>query len=185
MYVWFEPWQSLAFHTSVRLARGGEGLLVDSGAIGNLVGSNWARRAAAAAESAGQGTSYSPLARPIDVGGVGKEPQQATDSVSDPVALDNGARSVFTAPVVPGSDLPALLGLSVIEEHKMLLDCHNKKLIIPGPGGYRLHLSPGSICLDLHKARSGHLLLPCTSWNAIKNAATAPLIMMPLPGAKG
>ncbi len=177
-YVWFEPWSSLAFHTSVRLAQGGEGLLIDSGAIGNLSGSAWVKRTSSAAASAGHGTSYEALAKPLEVGGVGKTSQKVVDKASVPVAFENGAHSVFETPVVPDSELPALLGLQLLEGHKMLLDCHHRKLIIPGPGGYRLHLSPGSISLNLRKAQSGHLLLPCTAWKSLKQQS--PFIMRPL-----
>jgi hypothetical protein len=77
---------------------------------------------------------------------------------------------------VKHSGLPALLGLEVLEFHGALIDTKHHRLYLPGPGGFKLHLSPGSHCLKLRKAVSGHLMLPCTSWDNQK--ANAQHILM-------
>ncbi len=100
-----------------------------------------------------------------------------------PIALANGARSIFATPIVPGSELPALLGLELITMHSTIVGVKNMKLILPGPGGYRMVLSPGSTALTMERARSGHFMLPCTEW--AKSKPGAPMIMMgPKPGSK-
>ena len=122
------------------------------------------QRAQQAAKTAGHGTVYKQLQRPLSIGGVGKHDEKVTDEVHVPLAFEGGFRSVFQAPVVKQSGLPALLGLEVLEHHGALIDTKHHRLYLPGPGGFKLHLSPGSHCLKLRKAVSGHLMLPCTAW---------------------
>jgi hypothetical protein len=160
-----------------RQVEGGEGLLIDCGAVSNLCGDKWARHTSEAASRAGHGSSYALLDKPINIGGVGKGDQQATTAISVPVAFESGCKSVFVSPIVPDSELPALLGLELIDAHGMLIDSRHRRLIIPGPGGYKIILSPNSHSLVLKKAMLGHLLLPCTQWRNLK--ANAPNIMMP------
>ena len=73
---------------------------------------------------------------------------------------------IYTAPVIPNSDLPPLLGMKTLEKQQAIMDCGNRKLIFPGPGGVHMHLSPGSIVFDLEKSPSGHLILPTTNFPA-------------------
>jgi hypothetical protein len=159
IYAW------LCFHINVRLPSGGEGLLVDIGAIGNLCGSRWSERVEQHVKASGQGCQRSMLANPISIEGVGTGANQAVQQFSAPVACKNGDRASFTSPIVPNSDLPALWGLSSLERVKAIIDTAGRRLILPGPGGYRLQLSPGSRTHILEKADSGHLLLPCTAWS--------------------
>jgi hypothetical protein len=79
--------------------------------------------------------------------------------------------------MIPDSHLPALLGLEVLEEHGVLIDLRHQRVIIPGPNGYQMMLSPGSISMKLKKAVSGHLLLPCSAWSMIK--ANSEQVLMP------
>lgn len=175
-FMWFQPDASNSYHTSVRLKQG-EGLLVDCGAISNLCGDKWATRVVQSALSAGHGSKYSTLKRPIDIGGVGKHNQLASTQVAVPVAFESGDRSIFKAPIVPDSELPALLGLEMMEQHCMIVDVKNQRLIVPGPNGYRMSLSPGSKSFVLKKAMSGHLLLPCTAWSAQTSSSQQILLM--------
>jgi hypothetical protein len=158
-YAWFD---CQIFHASVRLKSGHEGLLVDCGAIGNLAGDRWVARCALAAKKHGLGTQYSQLQGPLDIGGVGKNNQTATQQAELPCAFKGGYRSVFKTPIVPESDLPALLGLELLDSSSAVIDSRHNRLILPGPGGYKMSLSPGSISMSLERALSGHLLLPCT-----------------------
>ena len=177
-YAWFQPdmVNQLAFHSNVRLKRAGEALLVDCGAIGNLAGDAWAKRCAKWAESKGCGSKLSKLPEPITIGGVGKNEQRAVDQMEIPIALAGNHRSVFSTPLVPDSELPALRGLEVMTAHGMLIDVRNMRLIMPGKGGYKMELSPGSVSLAMERAQSGHLLLPCTEWQQI--TSKAPMIML-------
>ena len=162
-FMWFEP--TLLYHSSVRLQSGKEGLLVDCGAVGNLVGEAWCKRVSGIAKTHGHGSKETPLSKALSVGGVGKDSQEAHMQMSIPIALASGQLALYTAPVVVGSELPALLGLETLERFGALIDVKHRKIIVPGPGGYQIKLSPSSIAHTLEKAISGHLLWPCTEWD--------------------
>ena len=40
-------------------------------------------------------------------------------------------------------------------------------LTFPGPGGYRIDWSPGTVHFPLRQAPSGHLVIPCDSFNDV------------------
>ena len=82
-----------------------------------------------------------------------------------------GVQGVLTGIVVDDSDLPALLGVTSIEQRRGVIDTHTRRLIYPGPGGIQYTLSPGSQVFKLEKAISGHLLLPCSEWNPKSTAS--------------
>jgi hypothetical protein len=157
-----------AFHTQVRLPQGREGLLVDTGAVSNLMGENWLSRAAKLAADYGQGTEIKQLQDAKDIGGVGSGNSKCTHHATVPIALPNGDVGSFEANVIPGSDVPALLGLKSMVDKHTLLDLRHKRLMFVGPGGYDLTLSPGSRAMKMENSPSGHLLLPATEWQIAK-----------------
>ena len=169
--LWSFPWWM--FHAQVRLASGQEGLLVDCGAMADLCGDRWASRVQQLAASAGQGTKWSKIAD-VAVEGVGKSADIINDEITLPICLEDGAVSFFKAIVAKDSELPALYGLNRMTQQQAIVDTGNDKLILPGPGGIRYTLSPGSRVYPLQRALSGHLLLPCAEWQkAQKSAPTA------------
>jgi len=91
------------------------------------------------------------------------------------IALTDGTVATFQAPVVGGSALPALLGRRSMKAMRVLLDLIHDRSIVVGPGGFELTLSPGSVSYQLHESRSGHLLLPCTAWEAMRGATVSPI----------
>ena len=156
----------------------GEGLLIDCGAVGNLVGSDWVQRTEEIAKAFGQRVQRSQMSSPLNVGGVGKGTVAAEQQVSMPISLPDGSVGTFTAPVVEGagSGIPALLGLETQKRLNFLIDPRNKKLYQVGEGGYKISLSPGSRTYDLVQTASGHLLLPITEWKKVsKNQPSGPL----------
>jgi len=158
----------LAFHTKVRL-ESGEALLVDTGAINNLAGSRWIQRTSELAAKAGQGTEVKQIhGREHSVGGVGTGESKVTHEAVVPVAFEDGARGTYSTSVIADSDLPALLALDPMHQRRVMLDLINFKYYEVGPGGVKLTLSPGSRILDMHRAPTGHLLLPITAWNRVK-----------------
>jgi hypothetical protein len=100
----------------------------------------------------------------LSVKGVGNGSQQTTRQVELPIALPGGETGVFTTPALENSDLPALWGLNSLEKLKALVDVGSRRLIVPGPGGFKITLSPGSKSYPLEKSPTGHLLLPCCEW---------------------
>ena len=159
--------QQASYHSKVRLASG-ESLLIDTGAIKPLAGDQWVKRAAAAAESAGRGTSFVPLDRPLSVEGVGNGCNSCTERAVVPIAMEDGSTGTYSPAVVPQSEIPALVGFDTLEKRRVLLDCFNGKYYEIGTGGYDIQLSPGSRLLHLHKAPTGHPMLPATQWDKVK-----------------
>ena len=45
---------------------------------------------------------------------------------------------------------------------RTLIDTFTGKMYLVGPGGYEIHLSPGSEVHDLEESAAGHLMLPCS-----------------------
>ena len=170
-YTWLSP----AYHLQVRLSGAREGLLVDVGAIGNLCGSRWAERVSNIAHQHGQGASWTDLDNALNIQGVGTGSNSAKKCIHVPVAVETLGRGVYVAPVVEDSDLPALWGLESLTKLKAIIDTSNRRLIVPGPSGYSMHLSPGSTSLKLERAASGHLLLPCTEWSKLPAASGPPV----------
>ena len=158
------------FHAVVKLASSREGLLVDTGAVGNLTGDRWVSRVQALCEPYKQGVVWEDMAKPLSINGVGQGGSACNKTITAPLALADGSRAQFTAPVIPNSDVPALLGNASMSQHRVLIDVMNKKLFMVGHGGYSLQLSPGSRSLDLETSPSGHLLLPVTEWQKLANA---------------
>ena len=58
-----------------------------------------------------------------------------------------------------------------------IIDVRNRKLFLCGPGGYEIKLSPGSEAYDLEESEMGHLMLPCSQFQAGKQSMnTEPIV---------
>jgi len=154
-----------AWHTMARLPDGQEGLLVDPGAHDSLTGDAFVRRMTKILRDEGYPTvSWSKLPRPIGVQGVGHGSQKCEWKACVPLALQEGASGDFTAPVVPNSEIPPLLGLATLRRLRAIVDTFQNKLYLCGPGDVEILLPPGSSEFDLKDAPSGHMLLPVTEF---------------------
>ncbi len=96
------------------------------------------------------------------------------------MALEDGRLATYTAPLVEGNNgaeslIPSLLGLRSMTKLGVVLDLVHTKFIQLGPGGMQLQLSPGFRVLDVQRARTGHLMLPCSAWNKVNAADTVAL----------
>ena len=76
------------------------------------------------------------------------------------------------------SDLPGLLGLQSMRDHRVILDLQKLKMYFVGPGDYDLDksLSPGTVSFELEMAPSGHLLLPCSNFGNLSGNDTVPAL---------
>ena len=164
-------WMNACYHTNVRLAKG-EAMLVDCGAVGDLSGDKQIFRMAELARQHGHGTAYTPLRSIMNVDGVGKGSTECKQSAVVPVVTADGRLSTYTAPMITDSEIPSLLGLNTMTKQRVLLDLVHDKYIMVGAGGFELKLSPGSTVLDLKRAPTGHIMLPCSHWDKV------------IPGAK-
>ena len=160
-----------AFHAMVQLRGTEEGLMVDTGALDNLMSSGFYNRVKAVATVFGLSSTMSIMKRALGVEGVGKHAQTCTKQGTLPVGLEDGSQGEFIAPIIDGSEIPGILGLRRMEQQKAIIDTHGQKYIVPGPGGVEMKLSPGSKMYSLKKAMSGHLMLPITSYDRISNVA--------------
>ena len=174
----FFPWwqvDELCYHGATQLSDGRQGLLVDPGAWSNLVGETWARNMAKKALAAGHKPKEQRMDKPLNVAGVGTGTNSAEWEVNIPIAVGNDDDHTiideFRAPSVtgPGKDLPALLGLKSMSLKKGVLEMTDGEeyLTFPGPGGYKIEWSPGTRRMKLERAPSGHLVLPCDSFERV------------------
>ena len=133
------------------------------------MGDNWAHRQSQTATDAGRsGLSYSPLKRHLSVHGVGSGSQTAQHSAHVPVHIA-GSDGQFHGPVLrdgTGKNMPGLWGLRSQREKKTIIDTGGNTVIIPGPGGFKMHLSPGSVVIKCESAVSGHMMVPTSDWHS-------------------
>lgn len=162
--------QALAYHERTRLGPCREGLLIDPGAYDNLVGERWVERQGALAQQRGRGNvTRRRMERELGVEGVGKEAQTASEQAVIPGVIrditGHSQEATYTAPVLPDSEVPALLGLRSLQARRAILDMINGRLYLCGPGRLQLTPPPGTIVLPLESSRSGHLLLPFSDFD--------------------
>ena len=171
-YSWFG--ESI-YHANVKLLEG-EALLVDTGAVGDLTGEIQFIRMAALAKKNGHGASFTPLRNRMSIEGVGGGgPSVCTQTGTVSIVLSNGQLSSYTAPIIPESQVPSLLGLTTMTRQRVVLDLVHDKWITLGPGGMEMKLSPGSQVLALKRASTGHIMLPCSEWDKVNARAQVAL----------
>lgn len=166
---------TICYHSNSVLRDGRQGLLIDPGACSNLAGENWIQEMATKALAAGHNVAQGKLEKPLHIAGVGKGTDKAEWEVHVPIALvdceGNGGLHEFHAPVVGGTGkiLPALLGLQSMSRQNSVLEMaiDHEYLTLPGPGGYTINWSPGTVRYKLERAVSGHLLLPCDKFDKV------------------
>eukprot|EP00959_Pyramimonas_sp_CCMP1952_P384806 8064776-Pyramimonas_sp.AAC.1 len=84
----------------------------------------------------------------LNVEGVGNGRQQCTEFGRFSIALPaqeheaEGTPAVYTAPAVPNSNIPALLGLRSLRQLRTILDIVNNEIHFLGPGDATLQLPP-------------------------------------------
>ena len=149
------------FGASDRLSEG-EALLVDTGAYGNLVGSEWVKRMDANNSKHGLKPSHTRNIGKVTLGGVGKNTQESHTEVIVPTVVD-GVVDNFSAVMIDDSNLPALLGLKSLQNKNAILDLRTNRLIIPNsPNDVRIEFKQERTnVLQMHQAPGGFLMLPC------------------------
>ena len=163
------------FHASTHLPGGRLGAIVDPGAWTNLCGRKMARRIAEAAVAAGHEPTQRKMGTPLGIQGVGNGTQECRWETSLPVAVpstEGGANlHLFETPTVDGNgeDLPCILGLRSMREKQGVLEMAEEKemLSVPGPGGYKIEWSPGTLHVPLQNAPSGHLVMPVDHYDKV------------------
>ena len=181
---------NLSFHSMTRLSDGRLSTLLDIGSVGNLTGELTAREIAKAAIKAGRMPQQYQRDKPRNVSGVGKGSEQCHHNCKLPVSLDKaGGGSIkanFETPIIPGSELPALLGLDTVRRCRGIIDTNTLRLYLLGPGNYDLEkaLPPGTECIQGELTPSGHFVIPCDSYgqeNPDKGGIETPVTGVSLP----
>ena len=49
-----------------------------------------------------------------------------------------------------------------------------ERLTFPGPGGYKIEWSPGTLYIPLVAAPSGHLIMPCGDFDKVSTSSGLP-----------
>ena len=149
------------FGASDRLSEG-EALLVDTGAYGNLVGSEWVKRMDANNSKHGLKPSHTRNIGKVTLGGVGDKTQESHTEVIVPTVVD-GVVDNFSAVMIDDNHLPALLGLKSLQSNNAILDLRTNRLIIPNsPNDVRIEFKQERTnVLQMQQAPGGFLMLPC------------------------
>ena len=148
-------------------------LLVDLGSRINLIGRNTAQEFITAAHVHGQKAKTKTKERPLYVHGVGSGSAQCKEVMSAAVAVKYEASAPqvanYEANIADGcgADLPAIYGLdSMTKGDAVILLREGKRCIaFPGKGGYKITWSEGTKLLPLQESPSGHLVIPCDSFD--------------------
>lgn len=163
-----------AYHTTTHRTESGQlGLLVDPGSYGNLVGDQWLATAVREAQQFGFKASHKGMTSPLEVGGVGSGTQQCRQQVTIPAAIrasdGTTTQATYTAPVIPSSACPALLGLKSLKNQRTVLDLTDNRMILLPPST-PLEIPVGSEVYGLEQAATGHLLLPISEYERLNKA---------------
>ena len=150
-----------SYHLRTRRRDGSVGLLVDPGAHDNLIGGLTAQQMCSELQSK---LHLRAMNKPLPVEGVGKAAQVADQAACIPMSVvdvfGKQTDATYTAPIIQDSMLPPLLGNRTLRKMQVIMDCGTGKLILPGPGGVEVKMSPGSRVFDLELTSLGHWVLP-------------------------
>lgn len=157
-------------------------LLIDTGSVNNLAGSEWVTRATQlATEEARLEIENITREEPLEISGVGTDSLQCKQDVRLPITLQDihgeNYSYTFTAPVIdePSStfaqQLPALLGSEALIQLGIILDFRNMRAHFAGPididgretDTYTEHLPTGTRTFELQQSPTGHIMIPCSS----------------------
>jgi hypothetical protein len=156
-----------AYHVETVLPDGRYTLLIDSGAVGNLCGDQWAIAIAKRAQARGEHPGYQRRPRPLLVSGVGEGSQACTHDSVLPLSMralsGQDFRGNFVCATVPNSSLPGLLGLESLRKNRCVIDFVNLKLYMCGPDDVKIAqaMPQGTDVFECLISPSGHLAVPC------------------------
>jgi len=177
-------------HRNTQLTSGRRAVMLDTGSCGNLAGSKWCINSTKAAMSSGLEVRSFQRHKPLGVSGVGKGAEVCKHDAALPAVLktQDGSylRATYTTPVVPSSDLPALLGLDTLKRLRGVYDATTNKLHLLGKAGLEEDkLPPGTTTIQCEYGPSGHVMIPIDYYEEGKKEMggieTSPLNMHILP----
>ena len=162
-----KPEKREVYHSETRMRDGGSAVLIDTGSLGNLGGSEWCVHQAKLAIAHKRVPEQTKRSVPLTVNGVGKQAQRCYHDAALPVALLTTDRDPIKGkvdmPIIPDSGLPGIVGLASLRNSRSILDTISNRWYLLGPGDYDLpaHLPPGTRCVQCEYAPSGHMVARC------------------------
>ena len=148
------------------------GIIVDVGSVGNLAGARWLAKMASISKRHSRIPNSSKREIPLQVSGVDGTGNPCVYDAQIPICVptqpDGIIEGTFKTPAVPGSDLPALIGLASLRNMKSIIDTRTNRMYLIGPGDFdrSQHVPPGTKMIQLKQAESGHLLMECDHFKA-------------------
>ena len=125
---------------------------------------------------------HEPLAEPRHVSGVGQGSQKAVDKVVLTTGLVDTSgqhwEETFSAPCLPNSAVPGLMGIDSLEQNDALIRCKTGEIWFLGKGRVKIEPSPGSRHFQMKKAKGGHWMIPISRFRRGKDSQTAQMSMM-------
>ena len=162
-----------AYSHSMIQVPGKEGAVVDTGAWENLSGKDAVLRQTKLAEQAGFQTTWTKMARPKYVSGVGDKAKQCTEVATIHGCLHNGRVIKYETPVIDGNEygdspLPTLYGLKSMSVQNTYFGTRNGKMVmIPEGKDDDIIWPSGTQVIQCEKAPSNHWILTTSNWEKI------------------
>ena len=153
-------------------------ILVDPGSMINIVGAETEKEFSRTAKENGLQVKYADRPNILKVNGVGEGHTACLKTASIPVAIRQKDRpttvTTYNTNIATGcgEHLPAIIGSSSLREHNAVLILRKngeETLVFPGEGGYKIQWEAGAQVMDLERAPSGHLVLPCDNFHDLTN----------------
>ncbi len=150
---------------------GHEGLMPDTGAVGDLSGSTFIQRQDLEASKHGYRVEWQDLPRPQGVSGVGGRDAVCTKRAIVPGKLVNGALIKSCPAVIPDSTVPPLRGLDTMACLNVYFGTKfGKFIMVPEGKDEEIVWPEGAEIIDMVKAPSGHWLLTVSAWTQARRS---------------
>ena len=152
-------------------------LLVDCGAVGNLTGSDVIRKQVKEAEMNGRNTTWTKLAKPRNVSGVGDNAKTCEYAVALPARLESGRELAYHSPVIGGtpSPCPSLYGLDPMSQLNTYMGMRSGLLaMVPDGKEQDIQWPAGTTFEQCRKSASGHWNLVINAWKMDTQAGREP-----------
>ena len=162
--------ENKAFITSRISSASGEGLLLDTGAVQNMCGEYWLDRTAQEFNTqTGKriNVKYDVLQNPTSISGIGAGALQVKSMCTVPISVTPGQSSTFRCALVSGSHAPALLGVDSLRDLNAVIDPRQGQDVLwiaDNIDDIRITAGPTASRIQLERAQSGHLMVPCTKY---------------------
>ena len=133
-------------------------LMPDTGASQNVCGARWALEIERVWKERGLPVKIFKHNTPKPHGGVGAGQTFSKYGISVPISIGDRIH-IYKADILSGANenVPALFGIPDMASLNAVICCKTGKFIIPGPGGFEMKASPGTVEATMY--RHSHWLL--------------------------